>query len=102
MIRNFALISILVFLTACAAKFSRPGPPPNIKALLQPTRIEGKYSSSEALMRDPSSTTGDAQDFMLQAESAVNRSNVDKALLMEFFYPPTPPKCPWYKFGTCK
>jgi hypothetical protein len=56
-----------------------------------------------ALAGDPVSTGDDLLQFGLQAESAVNRCNIDKQLLYGFLVPATPAKvCHWYSIGCRK
>ena len=52
---------------------------PDVSQFLQPTVIEGKHASVDALMADPDSTTRDLVDFAGNAEDAVKRANADKA-----------------------
>jgi hypothetical protein len=62
------------FLTAC-------GTPQQLQCadpFLQPTRIEGKYQTTDELMADPESTTRDLVDHSGQGDDALKRANDDK------------------------
>ena len=62
-------------LMGCAVRTSKPA----LQSVwLQPTTIEGRYASLNALMADKASTTGDLLDFAGNAEDAVLRCNADK------------------------
>lgn len=71
-------ICLSASLTACAGHTSIR-PTPNVDPFLQPTTIEGKHTSLDAVMADPNSTTRDLVDFAGSAEDAVKRANADKA-----------------------
>lgn len=61
-------------LTACATQsFLQCATP-----FLQPTVVDGKYATTQDVMRDPQSTTRDLADHSGQADDALARSNDDK------------------------
>ncbi len=66
---------LLLYLTGCATHTSKPTPN---SVWFQPTTIEGRYGSLDALMADKRSTGGDLLDFAGNAEDAVIRCNADK------------------------
>lgn len=55
-----------------------------------------------ALVDDPISNFDALAKFGVQAEGALERCNIDKALLREYLSPAAIAKCPWFKFGRCK
>jgi hypothetical protein len=54
------------------------------------------------LANDPASDVGALTQFGLQAEGALQRCNIDKALLAKYLAPAVIEKCPWYRMGRCK
>lgn len=76
MLMRLLLITLLPLCPmGCGTRTSRPA----LQSVwLQPTTIEGRYGSLDALMADKTSTTGDLLDFGGNAEDAVLRCNADK------------------------
>lgn len=97
----FVITLMSVFLAGCGTHtYAVRDLSPQIRALTEPTRIEGRYATMNELMADESSVTNDLVDFGGSAEDALHNANDDKARLRQLLERPVAeePKCRWWQF----
>lgn len=97
-LRFWILPFLLVCASGCSTTPTPPVAPPQVGSLLQPEKVEGRYTSVEALKADPSATFGDAYTLMHDLEAALRRANRDQTDALQIIEAEAPkPVCSFWK-----